>query len=144
MYFVTVWIYTVHTAPPGFQLINFDGENTVQEWWSVFQLLLAAGLALLNGFAEPNGRWKPYWFALAGIFVFLSLDESVGIHEFIMGLLAPYQFTDFLLLAWIVPYAIACLVIGLIYLPFMVALPPGIRWRVIFAGRTLPGICHGR
>ena len=132
--FRQAWFYLYQSEPFGGPLINLDSENSLPEWWSVLQLLLAAGLVLLNGFAESNRRWKPYWFVLAAIFVFLSMDEAVGVHEFTMGLLAPYHFTDFLGFSWIVPYAIACFVIGLIYLPFVAALPPPFRWRVILAG----------
>ena len=118
-------------------MLNLDSENSLPEWWSTFQLLLAAGLVLLNGFAESNRRWKAHWFALAVIFVYLSMDESAGVHEYVMGLLVPYQLTDFLLMSWIIPYAIASLVVGLIYLPFVAALPPPTRWRVVFAGALL-------
>jgi hypothetical protein len=116
------------------RLINFDSENSVPEWWSTIQFVMAAALLVINGVADPERRWKPYWFALAAIFIFLSIDESAGAHELFMGLLARYHFTDFLRYSWIVPYSGACLVVGSLYVPFVLALPSQFRWRVILAG----------
>ena len=50
----------------------------------MLQLTLAAILVAINGMAEPSRRWKPYWFVLAGMFVFLSFDENVGVHEYVV------------------------------------------------------------
>jgi hypothetical protein len=63
----------------------------VQEWWSVIQFVLAVVLLLANGAAEPVSRWKPYWFTLAAIFAFLSIDEAAGFHELLVGGLPPFE-----------------------------------------------------
>jgi hypothetical protein len=115
-------------------LIDLNRERALGNWWSVLQFILAAALLAINGVAEPNRRWKPHWFVLAAIFVFLSLDEATQVHESLVGWLAPYHYSDFLLFSWIIPYSVACLAIGLLYLPFVLALPRPIRGRVILAG----------
>jgi hypothetical protein len=94
--------------------------------------MLAAALIAINGRAELNRQWKPYWFVLAAVFVFLSVDESVQVHERLMGFMQPR--TGYLMFTWIIPYGIACLALGFLYLPFVVALPRPIRRRVILAG----------
>lgn len=113
-------------------LINLDSENALGEWWSVLQLTLAAILVAINGMAEPSRRWKPYWFVFAGMFVFLSIDESAQVHEHVMRWLPPH--TDLLLFSWIIPYGVLTLAFGFFYVPFVLALPRHIRSRVILAG----------
>ena len=93
------------------------------------------GLVLLNGLAEPTRRWRPYWFILAAIFLFLSLDEAVEIHGRVFDqMLALYHLDGFLRFTWIIPYGVACFLIGALYVPFVLALPDGIRSQVIFGG----------
>ncbi len=125
-------LYGNNSPLGGLPLINLDSDNALGEWWSVLQLTLAAILVAINGMAEPSRRWKPYWFVLAGMFVFLSFDENVGVHEYVVQWLPTHA--DFLLFSWIIPYGVISLAIGFFYLPFVLALPRHIRWRVILAG----------
>jgi hypothetical protein len=125
-------VYGKDSALGELSAIDLNSENALGEWWSVLQLMLAAALLAINGRVEPNRQWKPYWFVLAAMFVFLSFDESAQVHERVMGFL-PSR-TGFLMFTWIIPYGIICLAIGFFYLPFVVALPPPIRRRVILAG----------
>jgi hypothetical protein len=71
---------------------------------------------------------------LAAIFIYLSIDESAGLHETLMTPLAQFHFTGLLRFSWIVPYGLGCIALGLIYIPFVFALPGRFRSLVIFAG----------
>ena len=114
-------LYGNNSPLGGLPLINLDSDNALGEWWSVLQLTLAAILVAINGMAEPSRRWKPYWFVLAGMFVFLSFDENVGVHEYVVQWLPTHA--DFLLFSWIIPYGVISLAIGFFYLAFVLALP---------------------
>ena len=114
--------------------LSLDSENALGDWWGTIQFALGALLLAINARAKPDRRWRYHWTALALIFVFLSVDENVGLHERLGPLLQPLQLTGLLRYSWIIPYSIACLVIGLIYLPFLRQLPPGFRWRIVLAG----------
>jgi hypothetical protein len=115
------------------ELINLQSDNSLPEWWSVAQFFLASLLLMLNGAAEPDRRWKRYWVFLATIFVFLSIDESAGVHERVRALI-PHDFTGALMYSWVIPYAAACLVIATLYIPFLLALPREVGLRMFFAG----------
>jgi hypothetical protein len=115
-------------------LINFDSEKSIPTWWSFLLLIAVALIVLLNGRAEPNRKWKPHWFLLGAIFVFLSIDEFSGIHERLVGVLAPYHFTGVLYYSWVIPYGVLCLLGAAFYWRFVLSLPADIRWRAAFAG----------
>jgi hypothetical protein len=112
----------VQWAPPsmyGFrELINFDSEKSIPTWWSFLLLIAVALIVLLNGLAEPNRKWKPHWLLLGAIFVFLSIDEFAGIHERLVGVLAPYHFTGVLRFSWVIPYGLLCLLGAAFYQRF--------------------------
>jgi len=124
-------------------MIDLDSENSLPEWWSVTQFLLAATILVVCGIAEV--RWKAYWFGLAAIFLFLSVDESIGIHEWTMGpLRAQFHFGGFLTFPWIIPYAATCLLIAFLFIPFVLASSrcslaccPG--WRALYVWRDGDG-----
>jgi hypothetical protein len=116
------------------KVIGLDLENSAGDWWGTLQFALGAILLALNAAAEPDRRWKLHWTALAALFVYFSLDESAALHERIIPMLAPFHFTGFLRYSWIIPYGLACVAIGLLYLPFVRALPQDFRFRVICAG----------
>ncbi|MHA6247757.1 hypothetical protein ACXYMU_07465 [Pontibacter sp. CAU 1760] len=71
------------------RLFDLDGEGTIPAWFSAIQLF-TVGLVFLS-----SSQWTKIslitnsWFLnLAGLgFIFLSMDESAGIHERITGLL---------------------------------------------------------
>jgi hypothetical protein len=100
-------VYGKDSALGELSAIDLNSENALGEWWSVLQLMLAAALLAINGRVEPNRQWKPYWFVLAPMFVFLSFDESAQVHERVMGFL-PSR-TGFLMFTWIIPYGVICL-----------------------------------
>jgi hypothetical protein len=124
-------------------LLNFDGERSLPTLWSVLLLAFATFVIFLNGIAEPQRRWRSRWFLLAGIFLFLTVDEFSGIHEQLVSVLAPFGFTGFLLFSWVIPYAAGILLIAGFYAPFILALPGRVRWRVILAGGVYIGSALG-
>ena len=60
-------------------LLALDEEATLPTWFSSSQLLLMAITAFVISQRECAKRW--IWYALAGLFGYLSLDETATIHE---------------------------------------------------------------
>lgn len=62
---------------------HFDVEANVPTWFSVLLLLVSAALLFLIG-ARAGVEGLPYrfhWLALSAVFLFLSADEMIQIHE---------------------------------------------------------------
>ena len=101
-------------------IFDLDEEESFGTWFSS-GILFVAGALLLNQAralrpkGESEHRW---WFVLGLAFVFLSMDEVVGMHELMNTLMedTPWTVVGFPVLAFV----------GLSYLPFL--------WR--YRGRT--------
>jgi hypothetical protein len=77
---------------------------------------------------------------LGWLFVFLSLDETISIHERAGDQVSDRIATSgFLLWAWVIPYGILTLVVAVSYVPFLWRLPAETRWRVVLAGALYVG-----
>jgi hypothetical protein len=113
---------------------DLDGERNVPSVFSTGLILLCAGLMTVIARIErgPNRRG---WWGLAAIFVFLAADELVSLHErLIEPLRAALHTSGLLYFAWLIPYGLAVLVTGALYLRFLLRLPGTTRRRVIIAG----------
>lgn len=114
-----------------FRLMDFGYEGNLTAFLSAL-ILLAAALACL-GNAAGDGRqpllafragW-PGWRVLALIFVFLSIDEAVELHENFnrieLGLDDSLAFLN--LYTWVAAYLPAAILMGLACVPFLRRLP---------------------
>lgn len=117
--------------------VNVNREASIPAWYSSALLLAAAGLmaltaAVKRACGEPFAR---HWLGLAGIFVYLSIDEAAALHE---NLTEPLQTaldtSGYLTFAWVIVGAIFVGVVGLVYLRFLLALPRRTRFGMIAAG----------
>jgi hypothetical protein len=136
-----------HEYQLGFERqLNLDKENNIPTWYSSSALLVSAILLTVTGLTNKQ-RGNPYtyhWLGLAAIFLFLSLDESASLHEMTHGLLRPQlggveYLGGFLYFSWVVFGAIFVLIVGAIYLPFVVALPVQTRRLFLIAGTLYVG-----
>lgn len=110
------------------RLLDVDEEQSFATYYSVILLLVAAQLLIAISVVtrRVNGLHFAYWAGLAAIFLFLSIDEALSIHELFtkpMRKLLQGSGGMLLFFAWIVPYAIVVLGIGIIYLRFLLRLP---------------------
>lgn len=118
-------------------LFDFDREANIPTLFSVFLFMANAGLAFLIGTQRRHQgeRDARYWLFLAGLLAFLGVDESALLHEL---LITPFRSilhtSGILYYAWIIPYGLAVLVVGLIYLRFVWRLTPRVRKLIILAG----------
>lgn len=97
-------------------------EPSLPNWYSSFALLASSGLLAIIGLAKWRAadRFFKHWLALAVIFLGLSIDEGVRMHEMIHT--AVVHFVDvhgILYLQTIVPTLLIVVIIGLCYLPFL-------------------------
>lgn len=103
-------------------LFALGAESNVPTLYSALSLLTCAALLALIGAAAASrqGAMRSYWIGLAAIFVFLGADEIIGIHErLIEPVRAALGTRGALHYAWVVPYGIATLMIGLLYCRFL-------------------------
>lgn len=110
---------------------NLDVERGFGTWVSAL-ILVAAGVLLLHiagrSSARPNQR--VFWLVLGLGFLFLSLDEIVGLHETLNTVIDN---------TWTLPGAIVAGIVGIAYLPFLLSLPARTRWLFVIAGAVYLG-----
>lgn len=116
---------------------HIDEEQSFPTLFSVACLFLCSALLgwiyALNGRAE--GSFGRHWLLLAVVFAYLGFDEALGLHETLVGPInSRFHFSGPFLFSWVVPYAIALLVLTAIFLPFLLRLPARSRLLFLLAG----------
>ncbi|RKH07771.1 hypothetical protein D7V97_21010 [Corallococcus sp. CA053C] len=118
---------------PLVEFLSLSYERNLPTWYASGLLLACA--AVLGGIARAAGLThdptRRHWWALAGMFAYISLDESVGLHEHLGGLLS---LSGVLYFTWVVPAAVVVVVGGIAFLPFLARLPSRRRVQFIVAG----------
>ena len=107
--------------------------------WYASALLFGCGLALLliaAGVKQSGARFHRHWALLGGLFLYMSLDEAVELHEHLGEL---WELHGVLYFSWVIPAAGIVLGLGLAYLPFLKHLPAPTRWRFVAAGALYVG-----
>lgn len=121
------------------RLFDLDTEGNIPTWYSASALLFCAILLMIISFAKKglHDRYVFHWRLLSGIFLLLSMDELVSLHE---RLIEPLQVTfgasGVFFFAWVIPGAIFVLAVLLTYLKFLIDLPARIRRLFLLAGTT--------
>ena len=106
--------------------LSLGAENNPPTYYASFAILFCALLLASIGIvAWRAGRGQSwYWYLLALVFVFLALDESIQLHErMIEPTRDAFDASGLFYYAWIVPYGIAFLLLGVAYLRFLLRLP---------------------
>ncbi|MBL4769949.1 MAG: hypothetical protein JKY61_02095 [Planctomycetes bacterium] len=108
-----------------FSLFNFDTESNIPSFYSALALVLAC--VLLGTIAAAQKKLAaPYlpWATLSVIFAFLSIDEIAALHERLIGTVRNILGAQGLFyFAWIIPYSIGLIILGIVYIRFLRALP---------------------
>jgi hypothetical protein len=115
---------------------DLNREGNVPTVFSFLILLLSAGLLGLAGRrAQATGApFARHWRVLSGIFVFLAVDEVVGLHELlIQPLRLLLNAGGYFYFAWVIPALILVPLLGIAYLRFLWHLPAWTRWLFIVA-----------
>lgn len=134
----TVYPYAVFAI----DLFSANAEQTFPTWYSSLLLLAAAVLFLIvGGFkSRTHARDRWLWFGLAGIFLYLSLDEIVSIHEIAAEWLqTDFSFTGFLAFGWQLAAVPFLLLFAVLYFRFWLRLPARVRLLFLVAGIVYVG-----
>lgn len=119
-------------------LLSLSFEGNLPTWFSSSLIMLCAGmLALISYSDDVHGvKFQRHWRALALIFVYLSLDEAVQLHE---GLNFVFETRGVLYFGWIIPFGFLVVVLAFVYRNFLVQLPQRARRRFMLAGALYVG-----
>lgn len=122
-------------------LFNFDAEESLPTLYAaVLHLSCAAVTAAIGaGKRRAGERFGRHWMALGVIFCFLALDEMLMIHEKFSQLEAVIPAEGVLRYPWVVVYGPAALILGLLFIPFILALPRAVAGRFVLAGAIFVG-----
>jgi hypothetical protein len=117
-------------------LLDVDVERSLYTWFS--QLLLALVALLLFDTGAKMRRAERFvasqWLALSAIFVLLSIDEALSLHEIASQRLSEAIPTSgFLMFAWVVPAAVVCLLGLAAATPFLLRLPGRVRMLMLLS-----------
>ena len=124
-------------------LFDLDHEANIPTFFSVL-LFGAAGCLLLlaHRAATFSGHRQWQWRLLALVFFFLALDEGSQIHEKcieavqrLMGGIPHASLTY----AWVIPYGLAVIGLGVIMAPFLLKLPKRTLWLFVISGTVYIG-----
>lgn len=130
---LTYYVLDARQLEPLVTFLSLSYERNLPTWYASALLLgcalVLAGIARVATLARAPGR--NHWWALAVAFTYISLDESVGLHEHLGGLLS---LGGVLFFTWVVPAAVLVVLGGLAFLPFLARLPPRRRGQFILAG----------
>lgn len=123
-------------------LMDLRAESSVPATFSAL-ILLVAGLlfwVISVGKYATRDRFATTWGGLSLLFFYLALDENTQIHERASAITQRTFQTDGLLFyAWVIPYAILALIIGLALLRFLAHLPARIRLPLLLSGAMYLG-----
>jgi hypothetical protein len=118
-------------------MFTFGAEHNVPAYYSALAIFFCALLLAIIAIGERAraGSGAGYWWGLAAIFLYLSFDEALALHErmvaptqMLLGVSADRYFV------WLLPYALVMLVIAIPYARFVLWLPVRTRRRFVLAG----------
>lgn len=118
------------------KLLNVNLEANLPTYFSALILLGNAILLAFIAFgSKALGKKFWHWIGLSAIFVFISLDEMIQIHEQLRAPMeALFNTSGLLYFAWFIPYLAIVVFIGVAYFKFMMRLPKKILKLFILAG----------
>jgi len=120
-----------------FGLVKFfdlNTENNAPSFYSALAIIFCAVLLAVIALSS-QGLKRFQWFGLAVIFIYLSLDEALQLHDQLdLPLRAALGTSGIFRHAWIIPYALILLGLVLIYGRFLLELRKESRIRFIFSG----------
>lgn len=117
--------------------LSVHREINVPTLFSALLLFACAVLLAQIARSRRGERYARHWWILAGVFLFLTLDEALKIHEHISDLLhSQYNTSGIFFWAWVIPYGAAIVLLTAVYLNFFLHLPARTR-SLFFAAAAL-------
>ena len=120
------------------RLLSLSEEGNIPTWYSSSVLLccfllLALIAAMKKG---AGGTFRGHWILLAVGFLYISMDDTAQIHENVNRLVDLHGIFYF---TWVIPASILVLGLALIFVRFVLHLPPRTRLRFLAAGVAFVG-----
>jgi hypothetical protein len=130
-----------HDRVMGFvPLFDLNGERNVPAWFSSSMLLLCALLLAAVAHSEGGGRDVLRWRALSAIFLLMSVDEAVQVHEQTIGpLRSVFGAGGIFHYAWSIAGLAFVLAFAAAYLPFVARLNASTRRLFVVSGGLYVG-----
>jgi hypothetical protein len=116
---------------------NFDEEANLPTLYSFLALGFCSYLLALIAKVRKKVKAKDAksWKGLAGIFLFLAVDESCSIHEILIPVLRGAMNTKGLLyFPWVIPAFFLLIIFLIVFRKFILALPNKTKTQFILAG----------
>ena len=123
-------------------LFDFDTDGNIPNYFSSTLLLFGSILFFVVAAIsrKPGKRDHLYWGLLGFIFIYMSIDEAIRLHEkLVIPLQGALKVSGALYFAWVIPYGIVVAILGVIYLRFILRVPSRTRWLLIAAGALYVG-----
>jgi hypothetical protein len=119
-----------------YRLFNLDGEGNICSLFSSVMLLFCGLLIYFISVKKKEAKdtFFRYWRVLSYIFIYISIDEFVSIHEYIKFPERWVHSTGYFHLAWVVPGGILVILTGFLFIKFVFNLPLKTRLLFIFSG----------
>lgn len=123
-------------------LFNVDAEANIPTWYASVSLMVCSGLlaAIAQIQSHESATKASDWRTLAGIFLFLSIDELASLHELLIDPVRDtLGVTGIFYFAWVIPYSVLVVLLGIRFLKFLTHLPAQTRRSFILAGALYVG-----
>lgn len=123
-------------------LFSVNLEESIPTWYSTINLFVASALlaVITHKAYHRTERFRHYWAGLTVLFLYLSIDEGAAIHEIAASAISDtFNTTGFFAFGWQFVAFPLVLIVGLIYLRFVIALPATTRNLFIVAAITYVG-----
>ena len=113
-------------------LFDVDEEESIPTWFSSMLLLITSIVLFLVSILceQKKDANAKYWRGLGLGFAFMSVDEIAGFHETLNTLIQ---------ISWAVPGLVIALVIGGIYVKFLMSLPAKVAIQFVVSGAIFVG-----
>jgi hypothetical protein len=122
--------------------INVTWEQNLPTWFSTLLMAFAAVLMAVNAVIafRRGDRFRWQWLILTAGFAGMSLDEATSLHERLNGMLARFHLLEGQLnYPWVIAALPFVVVVGLMFLKFVIHLPPASRRGFVLAGLIYVG-----
>lgn len=119
------------------QIFDVDSENNIPTMYSSLSLLICSILLAIIAYIKKavNNPYTRHWITLSGIFLYLSADEIMTLHErLIKPLRNNFNLGGIFYFAWVIPATILVVIFLLAFSKFILHLPSTIRNLFIIAG----------
>ena len=137
---MTQYILTVHRTDINGGIINgalsrfnLDREDSIPTWYSQIILFISATVATVIAMHKQTikDKWRRYWWIVAGVILYASVDEGSRLHEQMNQLALPQRLgieSTYLYLAWVLPALFIISLLFLVLVRFWWKLPKQTKW----------------